>query len=698
MRYTIFNWFILFLFSGYFSTLQSGEILTSAADLTTKQKWSDLSYAGHSDLVNTASKTKPALQDSMPEIYNSLGLIEYKKTDHRIILFEKTLGFARLDHKSKAIRYFKKALKLNPNYIDAHYNLGKTYLAKGSSKDLKQAEQAFNYILKKTDQYKDTNYLLGQVFQQKKEYTKAIQIFQNLAQSKQKDGRESIRLAQIYYQINTPELASGSYFKGLELLKDKLVIDEIYASIKMLISKAGKEEYEVTPYAKKAWFFKKFWKHRDPSPGTILNERLIEHFRRVDFAKIRFPFTAPPFYDDRGKIYIKYGEPRAFFSRPIVNLIVRGNESWSYEHIQEGLIFDFVEEGGVFRLVQDFQDACLPDANSDARLLAANTLYLQRSHLSPTYSKLAMRVDEAGLLQFRKTRIKALIKAPSEFYLPDPEAKPLPLLCKWSQFKGEEDSTKIVFYFAVPAKTLNFIKTKDKYKSDLDYTLVALDSLYDEIYKYQSSTPLLLPSLKNVKHVNFIFKNQLQVLPGECEIQLRAQSQKSKRLSVVKQNIIARDFKPDGLALSDLLPAASIVSLTEDSSRQFTRNDLKIIPYPFNSIIRENPIYIYYEIYNLNYNINGQVEYEVQYSVQTLQTEKSVWAKTKGFLKNIFSAETKNSIRQNYSKTGTNINAAEYNALDLSNFEPGITRLEIVVTDLTSNISVNDTLDFKVTR
>ncbi len=56
---------------------------------------------------------------------------------------------------------------------------------------------------------------------------------------------------------------------------------------------------------------KQFWIERDPTPATLLNERLIEHWRRIAFARRNFVynFVSPYRTDDRGTLYIRYGTP-----------------------------------------------------------------------------------------------------------------------------------------------------------------------------------------------------------------------------------------------------------------------------------------------------------------------------------------------------------------------------------------------------
>ena len=56
---------------------------------------------------------------------------------------------------------------------------------------------------------------------------------------------------------------------------------------------------------------KQFWIERDPRPSTLANERLIEHWRRINYARRQFVYnkSSPYGTDDRGVFHVKYGEP-----------------------------------------------------------------------------------------------------------------------------------------------------------------------------------------------------------------------------------------------------------------------------------------------------------------------------------------------------------------------------------------------------
>lgn len=58
-------------------------------------------------------------------------------------------------------------------------------------------------------------------------------------------------------------------------------------------------------------FIEAFWKHRDPTPGSLENEFKTEHYRRINYANHYFGRNAPKpgWQTDRGRIYIILGEP-----------------------------------------------------------------------------------------------------------------------------------------------------------------------------------------------------------------------------------------------------------------------------------------------------------------------------------------------------------------------------------------------------
>src|SRR5262245_56994733 len=63
-----------------------------------------------------------------------------------------------------------------------------------------------------------------------------------------------------------------------------------------------------TPEEKDA-FIRAFWERRDPTPGTVENEYRDEHYRRIARANEKFTTATDGWRTDRGKMYIRLGEP-----------------------------------------------------------------------------------------------------------------------------------------------------------------------------------------------------------------------------------------------------------------------------------------------------------------------------------------------------------------------------------------------------
>jgi GWxTD domain-containing protein len=87
-----------------------------------------------------------------------------------------------------------------------------------------------------------------------------------------------------------------------------------------------------------------FWKERDPDPATPENEKLEELIARVRVAADRFAERGGPGWGtDRGKVYIRYGEPDDVEQVP-AGFNTPAYEIWRYA--ERNLTFVFADTGG----------------------------------------------------------------------------------------------------------------------------------------------------------------------------------------------------------------------------------------------------------------------------------------------------------------------------------------------------------------
>ena len=100
-------------------------------------------------------------------------------------------------------------------------------------------------------------------------------------------------------------------------------------------------------------FLQAFWKKRDPTPDTPLNERLRDHLMRMKYSDDTF--TAQPGNlgsdTDKGRIYVKYGPPneRDYTTSAAVGKAI---DTWIYEKSGRYIFVFFDRRGtGVYELV-----------------------------------------------------------------------------------------------------------------------------------------------------------------------------------------------------------------------------------------------------------------------------------------------------------------------------------------------------------
>ncbi len=171
-----------------------------------------------------------------------------------------------------------------------------------------------------------------------------------------------------------------------------------------LLDKNLKKKYEnLKSLDVKKSFIHYYWKEHNPNPLFTENEYLQDFIKRCNYVKEHFSYSEPPYFDDRGTYYLKYGEPsfrytqapqtrfvdffreeifmgegsigvRKFLASMIGKGVeahqylpstysIQGNETWVYQFIKEGkeeeLVLHFVKQGDFFREVESLEDAII---------------------------------------------------------------------------------------------------------------------------------------------------------------------------------------------------------------------------------------------------------------------------------------------------------------------------------------------------
>jgi len=75
------------------------------------------------------------------------------------------------------------------------------------------------------------------------------------------------------------------------------------------------------------------------------------------------------------------------------------------------------------------------------------------------------------------------------------------------------------------------------------------------------------------------------------------------------------DYSGDELTVSNILPAARIREIGQGQEGRFVRGGLEVLPLPGRALQADQPLFIYYEVYNLARDSFGATSYTIDYSV-----------------------------------------------------------------------------------
>jgi len=101
--------------------------------------------------------------------------------------------------------------------------------------------------------------------------------------------------------------------------------------------------------------FLKFWRDKDPSPGTPRNELLIEYYNRIKIANERYSHYVEGWKTDMGMVYIIYGNPSNIERHPFESN-ARPYEIWEYYDMRKRFIFVDDTGFGDYRLTTPIWD------------------------------------------------------------------------------------------------------------------------------------------------------------------------------------------------------------------------------------------------------------------------------------------------------------------------------------------------------
>ncbi|MFO7889137.1 MAG: GWxTD domain-containing protein, partial [bacterium] len=220
----------------------------------------------------------------------------------------------------------------------------------------------------------------------------------------------------------------------------------------VILTEENKKEYmKLEDLEQKKEYIEYYWKEHNPNPLLEENDCLHDFIKRYYHIKKHFSSPEQPYFDDRGKYYLKYGEPSyryqeksqiqnaELFRSPQIRSFLReiigktnarrmiipmrysihANETWVYQFISGGedkeLVLHFVAEGRFFREVQTLDNAIINPSVSELKYFYWADMIKKRA--AATQSRLIFEAFEKILAFDQDIRTAAYTWTPKTGYL-----------------------------------------------------------------------------------------------------------------------------------------------------------------------------------------------------------------------------------------------------------------------------------------
>lgn len=430
------------------------------------------------------------------------------------------------------------------------------------------------------------------------------------------------------------ELSADPWLENPEKLEEAL---ERWADeyVLYLITDEEREIYESLPTAEqKIAFIERFWKLRDPTPGTPENEYREQHLKRFAFATRTFAAGLPGWKTDRGRIYIVLGPPNQIQRNPTGRgPLERASETWTYNGVDNPQLpasFDvsFVDFHGTgeYEMVSDL-DATAPlwtqqfgfvHSNLDAfavrrhaRSLYDEQLGVERpvhpTEIAQDYLEFFRRVREIEEVpEIHLERLASLRESVDA----DVSFGGGTVTNQIAFFSGEATDTAVQVTLALSYDRLDATRlTEGRHFSADIYAALRSDGETVAEAERRLNFQLAPEEWERLNDKLILQRLDLAAPPGTYELVMLTRDNVGRRVDRSVRRVRVPNLKRPGLRLSSLTLASHVqrVGRDRDASKEpFLHGDLVVVPNVDSTFRPDERLLMYVQGYGLELDAGGK--------------------------------------------------------------------------------------------
>jgi len=446
-------------------------------------------------------------------------------------------------------------------------------------------------------------------------------------------------------------------------------------------------------------FWTQYWRVRNPDPMTMVNERLLEHFIRVAYARFEFGEAKWP-WDARGVLYIRYGEPdvRVDHNHPheIDQLLLH---DWDFHlrmrdlYEQLGLERPLYNPGDVFI---DLYEDLLNEVDADGGGTPEYWFYTERgiSFLleNPVMNGNYLVEDTSGpLVAALELHIPVISELEEMIEVFDP-------LQSAVTFRGQGGNTEMEYAIGLLPDHIGPFRSMSGEHAVVEAQIDLFTPEWRPAGKISERIRVFDARSQFSIRGNPVLAHNvtLTASPGDYLVSILVMEPVSGIRAMAEEPVSFPDYSGDDLMISDILPAARITPVTSGQTGRFIRGDLEVIPLPGRMLGQDQPLFIYFEVYNLTRDGSGGTRYRLEYAVSESTSDDGALRRLFQNLGDLVGISRRPAVLSSeFLQQGVQKDVRTHLEIDMSAVPHGIYDLIVTITDQISGQSDSQVLKFR---
>ncbi|MGA7305321.1 MAG: tetratricopeptide repeat protein [Rhodothermales bacterium] len=453
---------------------------------------------------------------------------------------------------------------------------------------------------------------LMRVYALKEDYPRAMATLRNMYAFFPEDASFWFYLGLVHYKTGQSDAAAKSFDTALKYADDD--VRYAFENLDLFLPPEEKEAYQKDPIAYAA----RYWTSKDPRFLTPYNERKLEHYSRLVYADLLYgaPRLGLRGWDtQRGQILVRYGVPQS-------DVVISGGFESILNHLAASRTREkkLEETDAPGQKVLDFDQSVL-ESNTfdiwdygDFKFVFEDPFRNNEYRLYSPSAKVLNDESDAWENDYVIKSAETFRETPERYKYEAPGRQvDIPYLV--TTFRGGGDQTDVLIHYGIP------VQGYDPSKETVDLTVNTGTFLIDNDRDVVVERRETLYGLKTRQITSFsevslwVDTNTLSAPPGRHEVSVEFETVGGGTVAVQRREIDVPDYKKGETTLSDLLLAYAIEDSDDGEALNpgdVVRNNLSITPAPWSVFGSRQPIYLYFELYDLGLSQAGRSDYEVE--------------------------------------------------------------------------------------